>query len=488
MNSAWKILGVEPTDDLTVIKKAYSAKLKIHHPEDDPEGYQRLREAFETVKKERKRIARNFQTSEESVYKETVTVPIEEPAPFISSHFPFPEWHETEAAPQASIDLFMEKVEKLYQDFPSRINREKWLELLNDDALWDLEQRDYLSERLLTFLQLNQYLHDYIWKLLEDTFQWIDLLREDPYLLGEEETEAFLGRLNDNTGLYPSLSYQALLHIENIPYDLYLMNREKALDELLENRLEEAEAYLKTALSIFQDDPHLQTIAGMIFERSGRFEEAAAALKKACTLQPENTKNRTLLAKLLHKAGKLEEAEQVFLKFLSDHPDDPDAISLLGRIYFETEEWQKAREQFRHLESIQGKDAETVVYLAKINDFLLRNSFKRKPLTKKEIKKDVRPDTFSQKLTAFLGCHLKWKMIFALSFLMVSHNRLLALGEEWQSNPVWVVIVALFSIFKYTDLSFYFEYTLTPLFWTMIWTITVITLLKEWNRVRKTFL
>ncbi|UOK58498.1 hypothetical protein MGI18_04390 [Bacillus sp. OVS6] len=71
---------------------------------------------------------------------------------------------------------------------------------------------------------------------------------------------------------------------------------------------------------------------------------------------------------------------------------------------------------------------------------------------------------------------------------MVSHNRLLALGEEWQSNPVWVVIVALFSIFKYTDLSFYFEYTLTPLFWTMIWTITVITLLKEWNRVRKTFL
>lgn len=51
MNSAWKILGIEPTDDMTAIKKAYSAKLKIHHPEDDPEGYQRLREAFETVKK-----------------------------------------------------------------------------------------------------------------------------------------------------------------------------------------------------------------------------------------------------------------------------------------------------------------------------------------------------------------------------------------------------------------------------------------------------
>jgi curved DNA-binding protein CbpA len=54
MNSAWKILGIEPTDDLTVIKKAYSAKLKIHHPEDDPEGYQRLRAAFGISRQARK--------------------------------------------------------------------------------------------------------------------------------------------------------------------------------------------------------------------------------------------------------------------------------------------------------------------------------------------------------------------------------------------------------------------------------------------------
>lgn len=234
----------------------------------------------------------------------------------------------------------MEKVEQLYDHFPSRINKEKWLELLNDDALWDMEQREYLSERLLTFLELNPYLPDYIWKLLEDTFQWTDMLRENPYILGEEETEAFLRRLKDNTGLYPSLSYQPLLHIEDIPYDLYLMNRERALDELLENRLEEAETYVNTALSIFQDDPQLQTIAGMIYERSERFEEAAAAFEKACALQPENIKNRMLLAQLLFKTGKQEEA---CLKILSDHPDHPDALSLLGRIHFETEEWQKAQ-------------------------------------------------------------------------------------------------------------------------------------------------
>lgn len=488
MNSAWKILGIEPTDDMTVIKKAYSSKLKIHHPEDDPEGYQRLREAFETVKKAWKN--RNLRPTEIRAYEESVHVQMEEePAPPLPSHFPFSEWQETETDSRSTIDLFMEKVEQLYDHFPSRINKEKWLELLNDDAFWDMEQRDYLSERLLTFLELNPYLPDYIWKLLEDTFQWTDMLREDPYLLGEEETEEFLRRLKDNTGLYPSLSYQPLLHIEDIPYDLYLMNREKALDELLENRLEEAETYVNTALSIFQDDQQLQTIAGMIYERSGRFEEAADAFKKTCALQPENIKNRMILAKLLFKTGKHEEAEQACLNILSDHPDHPDAISLLGRIHFETEEWQKAREHFMHLENIQGKDAETIVYLAKINDFLLRNSYKRKPLTKKEVKKEISPDTFKNKLSIFLYSHLKWRIFFAFIFLLVSHNKLQALGgENWFDHPILKVLYSVFSLFQYINLSLYLEYTLIPLFWAVLWISSVITILKEWNRVRKMIL
>lgn len=43
---AWLILDIEPTKDIKQIKKAYSKMVKIYHPEDNPETYQKVREAY----------------------------------------------------------------------------------------------------------------------------------------------------------------------------------------------------------------------------------------------------------------------------------------------------------------------------------------------------------------------------------------------------------------------------------------------------------
>lgn len=52
MFDPWTALGLEgPTRDLRVIKKAYALKLKGTRPEDDPEGFMRLREALEEAKR-----------------------------------------------------------------------------------------------------------------------------------------------------------------------------------------------------------------------------------------------------------------------------------------------------------------------------------------------------------------------------------------------------------------------------------------------------
>ena len=43
----WHILQIAPTSDERAIKRAYAKLLKTTRPDDDAEGYQRLREAFD---------------------------------------------------------------------------------------------------------------------------------------------------------------------------------------------------------------------------------------------------------------------------------------------------------------------------------------------------------------------------------------------------------------------------------------------------------
>ena len=46
MQSCWEILGIEKTDDKLAIKRAYTILAHTVSPEDDPEGYQRIHDAY----------------------------------------------------------------------------------------------------------------------------------------------------------------------------------------------------------------------------------------------------------------------------------------------------------------------------------------------------------------------------------------------------------------------------------------------------------
>ena len=63
----WEILGIEPTHDVKDIRKRYSELVKLYHPEDQPEIYQQIVEAYQSALRE----ARFNRTRQETVGNET---------------------------------------------------------------------------------------------------------------------------------------------------------------------------------------------------------------------------------------------------------------------------------------------------------------------------------------------------------------------------------------------------------------------------------
>ena len=49
MDSIWTILGLEPTKEVSAIKRAYAQKARTCHPEEDPEGFMELRKAYQSA-------------------------------------------------------------------------------------------------------------------------------------------------------------------------------------------------------------------------------------------------------------------------------------------------------------------------------------------------------------------------------------------------------------------------------------------------------
>ena len=62
----WEILGIKPTHDVKTIRKRYSELVKLYHPEDQPEIYQQIVEAYQSALRE----ARSNSTRQETVGSE----------------------------------------------------------------------------------------------------------------------------------------------------------------------------------------------------------------------------------------------------------------------------------------------------------------------------------------------------------------------------------------------------------------------------------
>ncbi len=136
----WKILKIEPTTDRKAIRDAYRTLLSDTNPEDKPEEFKQLREAYEQA-------------------------------------MAYAEEHQ-ENREKTPVELWQDELSALYDDFQRRIRLSEWQKLLNEKVCLSIDTRMECEEALLKFLMDTYLLPHEVWVYLDSQFSWKDRVEE----------------------------------------------------------------------------------------------------------------------------------------------------------------------------------------------------------------------------------------------------------------------------------------------------------------------
>ncbi|WP_339159235.1 tetratricopeptide repeat protein [Paenibacillus sp. FSL W8-0186] len=354
----WQRLGIEPTNDIKEIKRAYGKQLQIYHPEEDAEGYQALREAYDrAIKLVNQRMDRSddhmpVQTierdepedqedQEEQEGDENAAVFISRLSRDAGFVFSEPELYEFGDSSE-SVDEFIAQAIAIYDHFPTRISRDAWIELLNSKIAWDIFSKDEINRRMFEVLKDRCYLPQEVWQLLEGFFGWRHEFtahwKEQEYAGADPFLEYYDKQLAE-----PGLSYEFLLGAGNIDYDRFLSCRYKGFQALFVNDLKEAGRFLEEAYGLFADDPDLLRLLGEYYLRKGNEEQALQAYGRQIRVVPDEMEGYLARARILFRQGQYAQAVEDYQWVLSRVPHLMEAKLSLGHCWLKLGQEDRAR-------------------------------------------------------------------------------------------------------------------------------------------------
>lgn len=330
------ILQIPETKDEEQIASAYYKLLKTTNPEDNPEGFKKLRQAYE----EAIAFARHSDAGEDV---------------------------ETE---KNDVDLWIDRIDKVYEDLNSRYKAEEWEEVLNDPISEGLDTSIEAREKFIVYLMSHYYLPNRIWKLIDGLF--------------------------NITGDIPSLSQQfpvdflnyVRFHVENetfIPYEMfryikdeknsnpdgyigkYLDIKGKVDNHEVQGCLEEIEE-LK-AFGIYHPFEDVERMKALVLEE--RYPEALNLSEKLMSDYGDNTYVQLYVGEAKWYNGQKEEAYKIWNNILSEVPDHYMAKYNVIKYQMENADYYSAKENMIDLLEMSGRNEELESWMAKANEYLI---------------------------------------------------------------------------------------------------------------------
>ncbi len=291
----WEILGIRKTDREEDIRRAYLKKLPEFHPEEDPEGFRRLRQAMEEALK-----------TAAGKQKEPLT-------------------------DNREIRELIRKAGELYQDYGRRICPDNWKELAASPVCQDLETQRDAGRALLGFLMDHIHLPHSCYAALDETFGWSEAREE----LSLHFPEGFVDYLADRVEREDSFRYDKTPVREDFDYDRFFELFFELRAALGEKDQEKAERTLEELEAMDMEHPDLTVLKIRHLSMVQGMEEKAWELaRELYGRDGENVSTRYWYARTAMDAGAApedsQELEEILAGLVKEDMENPGYWQLLG--------------------------------------------------------------------------------------------------------------------------------------------------------------
>ncbi len=300
----WMVLGIEETKDKDIITNAYREKLSLVNPEEDSEGFMRLRSAYE----EAMQFADKEETNDDS-----------------------------------PMGIWIKEAEAIYKTYSRRISEEAWSELLENEVCYSLDSKEEARNKLLAFLMDHYILPQKVWKVLDNAF---DLMESK-----EELYEIFPKDFIDYGVVYnivnpDTIDFEAFDEIDDsLDYESYI-NLYLSLKRLMRsNDREEIDKVVAELENFDIEYPYFDMEKAVLLLRDEKRAEALDIMGGVNRLLPNNKEVIYLMGVCYSSDGKAEEALTYYERILNEM-DKKDANALGGKAYclYMMGEYEKARD------------------------------------------------------------------------------------------------------------------------------------------------
>lgn len=336
---AFQILGIAETKEEDKIRQTYLSLLKETNPEDDPEGFKRLREAYEAA----------LRFASERGDKEQ------------------------EQEPQDEVEIWMKRVRETYRDIFLRNDAEVWKELFEEPVCIAFDTFLDARSRLLTFLSGHSFLPRAVWQQMDRVFHVLD----DFDALREEFHVNFLRHIEYHVNTDDFLDYSLFEAKEDYgpeddeEIDHYIIEFFEIRNKLEEGVTEGVEQTLADITRHGLYHPYEEVERLRLYIRLGESEKGSELAESLLSRYPGDSYVQIWTGKIFSDAGDEERGFALWEAVLEKEPAYYMARYFALGYLMRQKKWFQARKYVNELLKVYSQDEELRADLDEINTELV---------------------------------------------------------------------------------------------------------------------